>query len=228
MTNALQDQELQELTKFGTSFCHTVILYGSRARGTHEPNSDYDLLLVREGSGEEDYKATTSAGLPLDVYMYGELEFTSEHANEQILRVIRIRDGIIIRDDKGFGARLIQQVRETFDRGCPPLSPKEAVSRRLWIKDMLRRISHGQEQVLADYRRVFLLKELLEMHFALRSRWFLGERESFKWLAENEPRTYDSFTVALAPGASLEAIEQLARLVSTETGRSKARDAPQQ
>lgn len=28
--------------------CHTVILYGSRARGDATPDSDYDLIAIRE------------------------------------------------------------------------------------------------------------------------------------------------------------------------------------
>lgn len=48
--------------------CHTVILYGSRARATHVPTSDYDLLGIREG-GEDTRDARLIDGVFLDAFV---------------------------------------------------------------------------------------------------------------------------------------------------------------
>jgi uncharacterized protein len=47
--------------------CHTVILYGSRAKGTHTANSDYDILAVRE-IGETTRDARLWNGAYLDIF----------------------------------------------------------------------------------------------------------------------------------------------------------------
>jgi predicted nucleotidyltransferase len=215
MASAAADPLLQELIaelceRHG---CHTVILYGSRARGTHRPDSDYDLLLVR-GEGVEEHFVSTWRGLQVDAFVQGE----STLDPERDVGLIRIRNGVVLRDEKGFGARLVQRVREVFERGRPPLQPHETVSHRAWVEKMLLRISRrASTPVLADYRRVSLLKELLVIYFDLRGRWFLGEEESLGWLSANDPRAYAAFAEALAPGAPFQAIERLARVVAHET-----------
>jgi uncharacterized protein len=47
--------------------CHTIILYGSRAEGTHTANSDYDILAVRE-IGETTRDARLWNGAYLDIF----------------------------------------------------------------------------------------------------------------------------------------------------------------
>jgi predicted nucleotidyltransferase len=218
---APQDPLLQELlTVLGERHGgHTVILYGSRARGTHRPDSDYDLLLVREGEGPVEQFISTWRGLQVDAFVYPE----SALDPERDVGLIRIRKGVTLRDDKGFGARLIQRVREVFERGPRPLSAETAASKRAWVEKMLQRISRrDRAPVLADYRRVSLLQQLLELYFEFRGLWYLGEEEGLGWLFSHDPRAYAAFTAALTPGAPFEAIERLARLVSSEPGRGKA------
>src|SRR5215218_4647738 len=53
-------------TKHG---CHTIILYGSRARGDQRPNSDYDLLGIRDG-GEKIRDARVWHDVYLDLFIY--------------------------------------------------------------------------------------------------------------------------------------------------------------
>lgn len=215
MPAAPQDPQLQELiAELGQPLgCHTVILYGSRARGTHRPDSDYDLLLVREGDGEVRQIISTWRGLQVDAFVYGESALDPEHD----FGLLRIRRGVVLRDDKGFGERLVQRVQEVFERGRPPVPPEVAASRRAWVDKMLRRISRrDRAPVLADYRRVSLLQELLGMYFELRGLWFLGEEEGLGWLFANDPRAYKAFAEALTPGAPFAAIERLALLVTHE------------
>jgi predicted nucleotidyltransferase len=58
-----------------------VILYGSRARGTATPDSDFDLLVVEADpvSKREEMQrlaeALTGAGVSVHVWVMGELEF---------------------------------------------------------------------------------------------------------------------------------------------------------
>ena len=46
-----------------------IILFGSRARGTHAPDSDYDLLVISDEPSDYDqvYEPLTGQGVPCDV-----------------------------------------------------------------------------------------------------------------------------------------------------------------
>lgn len=189
--------------------CHTVVLYGSRARGTHRPDSDVDLLLVRQGGGST-RDVRTWRGVQVDAFVDEDAKLDPEK-DEGLLR---IRYGRLLRDETGFGARLVRKTQEVFARGPEALPAEEAEALRVWGGKMLQRIASGG--TAADYRRVSLLTELLPMYFRLRRRWYLGSEEALRSLAEEEPRAHDAFARALEPGAGLEAIEALMRLVLWE------------
>jgi predicted nucleotidyltransferase len=189
--------------------CHTVVLYGSRARGTHRPDSDVDLLLVRPG-GVSTRDVRMWRGVQVDAFVDEEAKLDPEK-DEGLLR---IRHGKLLRDETGFGASLIRKTQEVFARGPAALPPEEVEALRVWCGKMLQRIaSRGTGPVQADYRRVSLLTELLPLYFRLRRRWYLGSEEALRTLAEEEPRVHDVFARALVPGAAPEAIEALVKRV---------------
>ncbi len=218
MTTAAQDLKLQELAAFVKTidWCHTAILFGSRAQGTPQPDSDYDLMLVREGEGEVEQFYATWCDVQVDVSVYGESALEPED-------LFRIRNGIVLRDEKKFGEQLIEQVKESFAHRPLPLPPDVALSKRVWVRKMLQRIARrDQSPVLADYWRVSLLHELLRIYFDLRGHWFEAPKESLDWLSENDRDAYENFAAALRPGASFEAIERLAQLVAGEEESRKS------
>jgi hypothetical protein len=184
---------------------YAVILYGSRARGTHRPDSDVDLLLVRrEGGNTRDVRSWR--GVQVDAFISEESGLEPERDSG----LLRIRQGRLLRDETGFGAHLIQKAQEVFARGPVPLPPEELKALRVWCHKMLQRVA-GREAnpVQADYRRVSFLTELLPLYFQARARWFLGPEESLRALAVEDPRTHEAFARALAPEASLEVLERL-------------------
>jgi predicted nucleotidyltransferase len=186
--------------------CHAVVLYGSRARGTHRPDSDVDLLLVRRsGAGTRDVRLWR--GVQVDAFVDEEAKLDPEK-DEGLLR---IRHGVLLRDETGFGASLVRRTREVFARGPAALPPEEVEALRVWGGKMLQRIA--SRGVGADYRRVSLLTELLPLHFKLRRRWYLGSEEALRSLEEEEPEAHEAFARALEPGAAPEAIEALVKRV---------------
>jgi predicted nucleotidyltransferase len=189
--------------------CHTVVLYGSRARGTHRPDSDVDLLLVRR-NGVSTRDVRMWRGVQVDAFVDEEAKLDPEK-DEGLLR---IRHGEVLRDEIGFGASLVRRAQEVFARGPAALPPGEVEALRVWGGKMLQRIASREAGAArADYRRVSLLTELLPLYFRLRRRWYLGSEEALRSLAEEEPGTYEAFERALEPGATLEAIEALVTLV---------------
>ncbi|QDL11055.1 nucleotidyltransferase domain-containing protein [Brasilonema octagenarum UFV-E1] len=185
--------------------CHTVILYGSRAKGTHTAESDYDLFAVRE-TGESLHDARLWNNYYLDIFIYNEKDVIIVDSS-----FLRILGGVVLRECEGFGQRLLKRMDELFATGPAALSASEIQLRRTWFSKMLKRISQGN--IEADYRRVWLLYALLEDYFALRQKWYLGSKESWNWLKIHDPQTYVAFEVALKSGACFSTIESLVEKV---------------
>lgn len=188
--------------------CHTVVLYGSRALGTATADSDYDLLGVC-AEGEATRDARLVEGFFLDAFLYPEKVLA-----EVGPKLLQLRGGVVLREERGIGARLLETVNAALAAPPEALPEAEARVRRVWCQKMLERIRRGgPEDVEAHYRRTWLLTDVLELFFQLRGRHYLGPKESFRWLAENDPEAHRAFADALVPGAPVDAIERLVTLV---------------
>jgi hypothetical protein len=181
--------------------CHTVILYGSRARGDQRPNSDYDLLGIRDG-GERMRDARLWRGAYLDLFIYPEQ--LVEQPDETMLQWL---GGVVLFQKSQIGDTLLARLDELFRAGPAPLPPDERQTRRVWAGKMLERAREGDAE--ANYRRAWLLTALLEDYFQLRDQWYLGPKRSLAWLREHDPSAYAAFDTALQPGASLDQIAAL-------------------
>jgi hypothetical protein len=79
------------------------------------------------------------------------------------------------------------------------------------MRKMLDRIRQGGTE--GNFRRAWLLYQLLEDWFLLRGQWYPGPKEGLAWLAVNEPAIYQCFDSALKPNAPMAKIEALAEMV---------------
>lgn len=185
--------------------CHTVILYGSRARNAAQPGSDWDVLGVRRG-GEtvRDVRQLTDGWL--DAFVHPESHF--EKLEEGSLR---FANGKILVDREGFAGRLLKRIAAFEAAGPKPLRPEDDSTLRAWYPKMLERIARGDTE--ARYRRAWLLYDALEAYFRLRNRWYRGPKQSLAYLKEHDPFTYSAFDRALAPDASLDDLSDLVRAV---------------
>ena len=74
-----------------------IVLFGSRARGDQQPDSDVDLLIVKASNGSTDqwdvraYEALTGLGIPTDILCYTtqEVEDWAPVRNHVISRALR-------------------------------------------------------------------------------------------------------------------------------------------
>ena len=197
--------------------CHTVILYGSRARGDATVESDVDLVAVRdEGPALRDARVVD--GLYLDAFVYPESTFRTLEPS-----LLRLLGGAVIRERGGFGTALLAQVQELYDRGPPPLPDDERHALMVWARKMLDRI-HTRHDVEGDYRRMYLLVRALEDYFGLRNIWYRGEKEAFAWLRQHDAQAYALFERAGAAGAPVQAVVELVQAVYGISRREAGRD----
>jgi hypothetical protein len=185
---------------------HTVILYGSRARGTATPESDVDV------AGFGDVAETTRDarlwnGLYLDGFVYTTSILTAT-PDAELLKFLGAR---VLLDERDLAGGLLDRIAALDREGPPVLVETEQRMRRVWARKMLARIRRGD--IEAHYRYHWLLYQLLEDYYALRGAWYRGPKESFATLAVQAPATFAAFERALAPGATPEMLEALVELV---------------
>ena len=173
--------------------CETAILYGSRARGDWDQASDIDVIAFGD-AGETPHIAHQWEGLFLDLFLYPPR--TSPTSDW-----LRIHDGQVLFQNETDGDDALATTRAMFSSGPKQLSEADRQTTKLWLDKMLNRAEKGDAE--GDYRRHWLLKEMLEIYFNLRGRWYLGPKKSFAVLRDESPTHFDLLRRAIAPDASL-------------------------
>lgn len=202
MRNGILSKLVQDLRR--KHKCHTLILYGSRARGEGNAASDYDLIGFRKSGAMVVHDARKIGRTYLDAFIYPE-KFAKAP------ELLRARDGIVLFQQGKFGDRLLARLERLYERGPTKLTASEKAARKVWIRKMLDRAK--QNDVEGNFRRAWLLYLLLEDYFALRDMWYEGPKAGFKWLRANKPPLSQLFERALRPNAKLSDVEKLARAV---------------
>lgn len=189
-----------------THGCHTTILYGSRARGDATPQSDIDLMFIRE-DGPAIRDACIVDGLYVDAFIHPETKLKTLEPS-----LLRLLGGIVLRERDGFGSALLIQLQELHDRGPTPLPDDERRALVVWSQKMLDRF-RGRRGLDANYRRMTLLPQALEDYFLLRNTWFRGSKQAFAWLLQHDSSTYAAFERAAQPGGSDDDFSDLVKSV---------------
>jgi predicted nucleotidyltransferase len=180
--------------------CHTLILYGSWARGDATPASDYDLLAIRPRGNAVVRDARLWEGAYLDIFVYPEKKLKPAD-------LLHVRGGKVLFQKGRLGEVLLARIDKIHAQGPKPLSVDEIGARRMWAHKMLDRLRVGDPE--GNYRRAWLLTALLEDYFVLRNRWYEGPKLALKWLRRHRPDVCAKFAAALEPAADLSAISDL-------------------
>lgn len=186
--------------------CHTVILYGSRARGDFSDTSDYDLLGVCR-AGKKYRIAKKENGIYLDIFVFPERDLRK--IGEEYLYM---NDAKILYEQGNFGSTFIRKMKIAIKKKYVPLSTNEAGVRRVWLHKMFDRISQGD--IEGHYRRSWLHEALLCEYFNIRKKRYWGSKRSFEWLRANDPYTYKLFEKVLSDPLNHGLLRKLVETVS--------------
>lgn len=186
--------------------CHTLILYGSRARDEHNVSSDYDIIAIKDrGDFERDCRIFN--GFYLDAFVYPEAMLENPEQN-----LIRAKDGIVILQKNHVGNDLLQKIQLIYESGPPKTPAWEKHEIPAWLNKMVQR--GKEEDVEGNFRLHWLLHDSLECYFKMRDLWYLGPKESFKWLRENDEIAYQAFDAALESSAHINKIADLIKKIT--------------
>ncbi len=203
---------------------HTIILYGSYARGDATPESDIDV------AGFADVERTMrDARLWHGTYLDG-FVYPTALATAPTPAMVGMCGGRALLDERRLAAPLLARLAAMDAEPPAPLTADDAQMRRVWAQKMLGRIRRGdvdgrglpgtgsaaewrRGSVEANYRRHWLLFQLLEDYFALRGESYRGPKLALAELERRSPATFALFAAALAPDATIEAIAALVTAV---------------
>lgn len=198
----------------GIYHCHTIILYGSRARGDFKPTSDYDVAGITSMSDKKwiarfDEKHQVFH----DIFIFPEKELVNPGEDH-----LPMADGIVIIEHNDFGTRLLEKLKNIQNK---PLSitNTEIKARKIWYKKMLARAEIGDLE--GKYRHIWAIYTILEDYFAFKKLRFHGPKKAFQYLSAHEPNILHAFDLALSNTNDLDALKNLIDVISepkTATG----------
>lgn len=198
------DALVQELRR--THRAHTIILYGSRARGDATAESDIDIAAFADIP-----ETVRDVRLWERMYLDGFVYPTAVASAAVDVDMLKLCGGRALLDERGLAGPLFERLSAREQAGPSVLSEPEQRMVRVWARKMQARIRRGD--VEAHHRYHWLLFQLLEDYFALRGAWYLGPKRALAQLREREPAVFAAFAAALAPGSSLAALDELVDLV---------------
>lgn len=169
--------------------CHTVVLYGSRARGLTTPTSDYDVVGIRN-SGKKFRIAKKQKGFFWDVFVYPEKDLKT--LGEEYFAWKNAR---ILFQKGTYGTSLLNRLDKLLKKPFKPHLKYEIDVTKVWAQKQLERCK--MDDIQGVFRRAELLTTLVDHYFYVRNKRFLGPKEGFAWIKTNDPKTYKLIDRAL-------------------------------
>lgn len=190
-------------TKYGV---HTVILFGSRARGTGTAKSDYDIIGLQKSGEYKEYQDVFK-GAFLDIFIYP--QSFGEVAADNLPTVWQ--EAIVLYQPHHEGEQFIKALKKAFaDNEIEDNKTDLSQTKKNAIRLLTVNLGRGQENEIREhfYRRKFLMLAL-EKYCPIHNLSPMGPRKSLEWLKKYDPLTYAAFEKALIPNASREILQDL-------------------
>ena len=174
---------------------HTVLLYGSRARGTATPTSDVDVVALRHTGGPARDVAPWE-GFALDVHVFDEAgvpKLLDERAPSFV-------DARVLVEEDGAGTRLCAGVKERLAKPPPALDAGEWAALWAWGEKMQGRV-RASDPTVAALHRATVLVETPAVWCQVRGRWFFGAKAMLTRWERDDPAMLAAYRAAARPSA---------------------------
>ena len=186
--------------------CHTIILYGSRARGDHTSTSDYDVAgISKSGETKRIARIDPTYEAYLDIFIYPENDLSPLRPEH-----LTMSDGIVLVDSNEFGTNLLAKLKLMANEP-EAISEDEIQVRKVWYKKMLSRAS--VRDLEGKYRHIWAIFVILEDYFDFRKLRYHGPKKAFQYLEQHDQEALSLFEQALSNTDDLKILEELIRHV---------------
>ena len=180
--------------------CHTVILYGSRALGTHRADSDWDFIGLK-ADGPETFCHTRLEGVgELNGYIYPEaMGIFNPTAPSSLFVpldpfVSRLRDAVVLVEEGSLGRDIVERARRMQRSGPPAITADKRAHTAHYFFD-LRLADYldtaprkpGTPNALRDYMRHEVLMNSIFHYFRLRAMWVPAPNDWHAYLLQHDP-----------------------------------------
>ena len=166
-------------------------------------DSDYDIVAFRDGDHPVLRETGHWRGAQLDIFVYPTVRLAN--VDETLLH---IRGGRVISERGVLGSEFLAELERIYRQPPTPLSKDVIDAKRNWAHKMVQRAAHGD--IEGNFRRVWLLTQLLEDYYLVRGRRYPGPKEAFRDLAKSDVQALRAFRVALEPSSALSDISAAA------------------
>jgi uncharacterized protein len=204
--------------------CHTLILYGSRARGTAHAESDWDVLGISQLSGQRWHHGIVDKLGEVNAYIYNtEMAVLDRNKLSPLFQpmnhFVRLRHGRVLVQENGLGDQLIAHAQDIYRNGLPKASKAQIEQCRHYYLHYgignLRKDSLAP--ALRDYIRHEILSQALPVYFTLRGSWPPSPKDAIAFWQKTRPELYALFIRAVQPDASIDEMEAfLLQLLAVE------------
>ena len=175
--------------------CHTIILFGSYARGDNTSESDLDLLAFTDHV-HPNVDTHTVGGVQLDCTLHDSSELVACNAMLQAV------DGVALLDEEGLADGFLKGLSKLRNLVAPDYTHEEAEFQIDWLHKMLNRCQQGDPE--GDYRRHWMLVDSLEIALTLRNVFYEGPKLALQELRDRDFEAYTAYCAALRPHATTE------------------------
>ena len=182
---------------------HTVLLYGSRARGESTPSSDVDLIALR-ASGGPLRDVTPWNGLAFDVHVFDDAGVEKLVAD----RASSLAHARVLVERADAGQALVARIRARLAEPPPALDRDEWIALWAWGAKMHGRL-RDPDPTFAAYRRAEVLREVLPCWCQVRRRWYVGAKPTLRSLRDEAPAFHAAYVAAARPTATLAEYDRL-------------------
>lgn len=189
--------------------CHTVILFGSRARGTHRADSDWDVLALHDGAAETSVHTHVEGVGEVNAYLYPRaMGVFHPKAPSPLFQpfdtfIGRLRHGRVLAEEDGLGSGIVLQAQRMFATGPAPVPADRLAHVRYQFFEKYLPVIAGHTPE-AHFERHDALRQMMFYYFRLRGAWLPSLKEWPRALADEDPVMLALLEQAETPAASIE------------------------
>lgn len=208
MANEINDEIINNIIKIlqDEFICHTIILYGSRARNDFNDISDYDVIGFSDSCEDTQRQSIISSGKYLDLWVYPTKKLYTPEAS-----MVRVKDGVVLKQKDSLGNEFLSLIQKITNKSIPLW---EVELQKVWALKMLERAS--LDDLEGKYRKHWLIYSLLEIYFMVHDIEYMGCKVALYWLQKNDTKFYELFKSMLDDGSLLDTITVVFHIICKE------------